>query len=86
MRRIEQTNQFKRDFKKIAASGRYKKKDFLDVVELLIHDKPLPETNGRVAVGGYPPKAPTDPYVRTLAHTAPRYERFATLGKLNAQI
>ena len=43
MRRIEQTNQFKRDFKKIAASGRYKKKDFLDVVELLIHDKPLPE-------------------------------------------
>ena len=35
---------------------------------------------GRVAIGGYPPKAPTDPYLRTLAHTAPRYERFATLG------
>jgi mRNA interferase YafQ len=43
VRRIEQTNQFKRDFKKIAASSRYKKKDFLDVVELLIHDKSLPE-------------------------------------------
>jgi hypothetical protein len=25
--------------------------------------------NGRVALGGYPPKAPTDPYVRALAHT-----------------
>ncbi len=31
--------------------------------------------------GGYPPKAPTDPYVRTLTHTAPRYKRFATLGR-----
>ena len=36
-----------------------------------------------MANGGCPPKAPTDPYVRTLAHTAPRYERFATLGKLS---
>lgn len=43
MRKIDQTTQFKRDFKKIAASGRYKKQDFLDVIELLIHDKKLPE-------------------------------------------
>ena len=40
--------------------------------------------NGRVAIGGYPPKAPTDPYVRALTHTAPRYERFATLGRPSA--
>ena len=39
-----------------------------------------------MAIGGYPPKAPTDPYVRTLAHTAPRYERFATSGKPNAPL
>lgn len=45
MRQIEQTTQFKRDFKKIASSGRYKKKDFLDIVELLINDKQLPEKN-----------------------------------------
>ncbi len=43
MRQIIQTSQFKRDFKKIATSGRYKKQDFLTVVELLAHDKPLPD-------------------------------------------
>lgn len=43
MRRLTQTNQFKRDFKKIAASGRYRKQDFFDVIDLLIHDKPLPD-------------------------------------------
>lgn len=43
MREIVQTAQFKRDFKKIAASGRYKKQDFLDLVELLANDKLLPE-------------------------------------------
>ena len=37
----------------------------------------------RVAIDGYPPRAPTDPDVRTLAHPAPRYERFATLDKPN---
>ena len=40
-------------------------------------------SQGRVAIDGYPPKAPTDPDVRTLAHPAPRYERFATLDKPN---
>jgi mRNA interferase YafQ len=43
VREIIQTTQFKRDFKKIAASGRYKKQDFLDVTELLVNDIPLPE-------------------------------------------
>jgi hypothetical protein len=27
---------------------------------------------GRVALGGCPPRAPTDPYMHTLEHTAPR--------------
>jgi len=27
---------------------------------------------GRVALGGYPPRAPTDPYVDTLDHTVPQ--------------
>ena len=42
MRKIEETTRFKSDFKKIASSGRYKKKDFLDVIELLAEDQPLP--------------------------------------------
>lgn len=42
MRDIIETHQFKRDYKKIAGSGRYKKKDFLDVVELLAEDHVLP--------------------------------------------
>lgn len=43
MREIVQTTQFKRDYKKIASSGRYSKKEFLDAVELLAHDKSLPQ-------------------------------------------
>lgn len=43
MRQIIQARQFKRDYKKIAASGRYSVNDFRTVVELLAHDKPLPE-------------------------------------------
>ena len=43
MRQIEQTKQFKRDYKKIAILGRYKKEDFLTVVDLLANDKQLPE-------------------------------------------
>ncbi len=43
MREIIQTTQFKRDYKKIVASGRYKKQDFLTVVELLANDQPLPD-------------------------------------------
>jgi len=42
VRQIIQTNQFKRDYKKIAASNRYLVEDFLAVVELLAQDKPLP--------------------------------------------
>jgi len=43
MREIVQTRQFKRDYKKMAASGRYKKQDFLKVVECLAQDVSLPE-------------------------------------------
>lgn len=43
MREVIQTHQFKRDYRKIAASGRYKKKDFLDVVKLLANDAVLPD-------------------------------------------
>jgi mRNA interferase YafQ len=43
VREIIQTTQFKRDYKKIVASGRYKKQDFLTVVELLANDQPLPD-------------------------------------------
>ena len=42
MREIIQTAQFKKDFKKIAASGRYHKKDLLKVVELLLNNEALP--------------------------------------------
>lgn len=42
MREITETTQFKRDYKKIAASGRYSRKEFLTVMELLVLDKPLP--------------------------------------------
>lgn len=41
MRQIVQTRKFKSDYKKIARSGRYNKKDFLAVVELLAQDKIL---------------------------------------------
>jgi mRNA interferase YafQ len=43
VRELIKTSRFKRDYKKIAMSGRYLKQDFLAVVDLLIHDKPLPE-------------------------------------------
>ncbi|OGT41329.1 MAG: addiction module toxin RelE [Gammaproteobacteria bacterium RIFCSPHIGHO2_12_FULL_37_34] len=42
MREIIETTQFKRDYKKIAASGRYSRKEFLTTVELLALDKPPP--------------------------------------------
>ena len=45
MRQLEQTTQFKRDLKKIASSGRYKKEDLLALIELLIQDQPLPVKN-----------------------------------------
>lgn len=42
MRIVKQTSQFKRDYKKIAKSGRYSLDDFLEVIDLLISDKPSP--------------------------------------------
>jgi len=33
------------------------------------------DCSGRVALGGCPPRAPTDPYVVTLDHTVPRVTR-----------
>ncbi len=42
-RDIFETRQFKNDLKKVAKSGRYKKQDLLDIIELLIHDEPLPQ-------------------------------------------
>ncbi len=33
---------------------------------------PFAPSRRRVALGGYPPRAPTDPYVGTLGHTVPR--------------
>lgn len=44
MRQIVQTKQFKKDFKKLSSS-RYKLEDFIEVVELLVADKPLPLKN-----------------------------------------
>jgi len=43
MREIIQGKQFKKDYKKVAVSGRYSIKDFKEVVKLLVQDKPLPE-------------------------------------------
>jgi mRNA interferase YafQ len=42
MRKIIQGNQFKRDYKKIARSGRYSVEDFFSVVDLLARDILLP--------------------------------------------
>ncbi|HEV2614005.1 MAG TPA: type II toxin-antitoxin system YafQ family toxin [Gammaproteobacteria bacterium] len=42
MRKIIQSNQFKRDYKKIAKSGRYSMDDFLFVVDSLACDVCLP--------------------------------------------
>lgn len=42
MREIIQTNQFKRDYRKIAASNKHSLEDFLTVVELLAQDKSSP--------------------------------------------
>lgn len=42
MREIVQSKTFKRDYKKVAASGRYSVHDFLAVVEMLANDEELP--------------------------------------------
>lgn len=52
MRKIIQTKQFKKDYKKIAASGRYSVKDFLSIVRLLAQDKPLLEKNRDHSLNG----------------------------------
>ena len=43
MREIIETAQFRRDYKKIASSGRASRSEFLTVVELLANDKVLPQ-------------------------------------------
>lgn len=43
MREIIQSKQFKRDYKKVASSGRHSVDDFIAVVTLLAQDKILPE-------------------------------------------
>jgi mRNA interferase YafQ len=52
VRKIIQTKQFKKDYKKIAASGRYSVKDFLSIVRLLAQDKPLLEKNRDHSLSG----------------------------------
>ncbi len=42
MRKIIESTQFKRDYKKIASSGRYSRDELLTVIDLLAHDKLLP--------------------------------------------
>ena len=42
MREIVQSKTFKRDYKKVATSGRYSVHDFLTVVEMLANDEELP--------------------------------------------
>lgn len=42
MREIVETTQFKKDFRKISSSGRYKIQDIFDVIDLLANNKPLP--------------------------------------------
>lgn len=44
-REIVRSAQFKRDFKKLSRSGRYDVSDFLDVVDKLSCDIPLPKNN-----------------------------------------
>jgi mRNA interferase YafQ len=43
VRKIIQSKQFKKDYKKVAVSGRYFISDFLTLVKLLAQDAPLPE-------------------------------------------
>ena len=40
--------------------------------------------SGQVAVGDYSPTAPTDPYVRTLAHTVPQIMALLRIEAENA--
>ncbi len=42
MREIRQTSQFRTDLKRIAKSGRYRKEDLMDLLELLSEDEPIP--------------------------------------------
>ena len=45
IREIVRSTQFKRDFKKLSKSGRYDVSDFLNVVDKLARDIPLPKNN-----------------------------------------
>ena len=44
-RQIIRSTQFKKDLKKVSASGRYDVQDFLDVVDMLSKDISLPKNN-----------------------------------------
>jgi len=54
MRTIERSSVFKRDYKRIKATPRYKNVDSLisDILELLVLDKLLPEKNRDHALSG----------------------------------
>lgn len=52
VREIIRSIQFKRDFKKLSASGKYHLSDFLEVVDLLARDIPLPQKNCDHALTG----------------------------------
>ncbi len=43
MREIEQTSQFKKDFKKLSKTGKHDLGEFLNVLEFLVNDIALPE-------------------------------------------
>lgn len=54
MRHLVQSSQFKKDFKKASKNPYWKKDDFLQIVELLAKDIPLPERlKDHVLIGNY---------------------------------
>lgn len=54
MRRIDRTRHFKRDYRRVKATPRYRNIDTLlvDIVELLANDRPLPASNRDHALTG----------------------------------
>jgi len=54
MRTIEWTSQFKRDYRRVKATPRFKDIDILlgEITELLANDQPLPESNRDHALSG----------------------------------
>jgi mRNA interferase YafQ len=54
MRRIERSSAFKRDYRRAKATSRYRDLDerLVAVLELLVHDRPLPPRNRDHALSG----------------------------------